>query len=206
MKSLFRNIALSLSLVIMVNLLLTAGVSAQNVEDRTVKLNNSALHDEFEREMLRALQANALENQMNAETSFYQKSNAEPMVVGVILHLLKLVFKDAIKTTASVTVKTTAKNITTKLTYHSMVRAVERNVTSAALDNLLSEISSGIKLVQKYDDLDFDSRVMYDPNNKLVVILEKNSNTVISTYTETGNAIETRISNGRLKKATWIFK
>ncbi|WP_054026266.1 DUF4258 domain-containing protein [Bacillus sp. FJAT-28004] len=205
MKLVFRNFSIALALVMFLNLTLVTSMSANSIENQPNQINKITVSDEYESEMITAFKAYE-EEKATTSSQLVINNNTDPMARGLLGHLLKLIFKDMVKDSASATVKATVRNVTTKLTLHTMQRAIERNITNVLIDNVLDEIPSGIQLVQKYDDLDFNSRIMYDPNNKVVVVLDKTANTIITTYDETGNSIETRVKNGRLKAATWKFK
>ncbi|MCY9516758.1 hypothetical protein [Paenibacillus apiarius] len=133
--------------------------------------------------------------------------DSQTLGVGAIIKALtKVVFKELAKKTDDVIVKATKKEVKTKLKNHAIRQAVQRGVTEIMIDNILSEISSGMKAILKFDDVIGNSRIMYDPNSKLTVVLSKFENILITTYIDEDNTMANRVKKGRWKAASWIFK
>ena len=94
----------------------------------------------------------------------------------------------------------------TTLAEHTIVRAIQRNITEAMIDNVLGEISSGMNAVQKYYDMQENSRIMYDPNNKTTVVIGMIDNIIITVYDADQATVADRVSSKRWVKGSFTYK
>lgn len=196
LKKLLRNIATSLAVVMIFNVLTVAAVSAETNKIGTISKYTDAQYDA---RLMAAYEGLAAEE-------YVQQKPQQFGAASIIGHLLKLIFKEAVKKGTAQTVKATTKNVITKVTKHALEEAIKDGITNKMVDNILSQKSSGMFAIQKFDDVAGISRVMVDPNNKVVVILSKYDNTIITVYKDTGDSIKNRVDSGRWVKGAWKFK
>lgn len=118
-----KRIAAVLSMVIAINTVTIGAASANNspaVEEvpfgHTVE--QSYVQDQHDLEMLAAFKA-AAKNEALHEDSF----NAQPAIVGPIVRLATLIFRNVTKG-AKVTVKATARNVVTEVSAHAVERGI----------------------------------------------------------------------------------
>lgn len=143
---------------------------------------------------------NGLKEEQQSDLSIY---SGEPVIVG---QLIKIIFKELAKKADDVIVTATKNNIKTKIKNHFIVQAVSRGITEIMVDNILAEVATGMNKVLKFDDVIGNSRIMYDPNSKLTVVISKFENTLITTYFDEDNSVDRRIKEGRWIPGSWKFK
>jgi len=172
-----------------------ASASTSIVQDQTVNTQQPTTSDPYEE---------GLREYKNSQNNLAPKTDrVQPTVIGP---LIRAVFRVLAQSADDVVVTATKKNVTTTLKNHAIKQAVARGVTEVALDNLLSEISSGMNAIEKFDDHIGNSRIMYDPNSKLTVVLSKFSNIVITTYYDTANSKDQRVKDGRWVRSLFKFE
>lgn len=89
-----------------------------------------------------------------------------------------------------------------------MEEAVKDGITSLMVDNVLSGKSSGMWAIAHFDDIRKGkglSRIAVDPNNKVVVILARDSNTILTIYKDSGSSIINRPNDDVWKPSDWKF-
>lgn len=143
------------------------------------------------------------ENYQKSQQSNYSTNSSEPAVIG---SLVKILFKQLIKKSDDAIVHATKNNIKTKIKKHFMEQAVARGITEVMVDNILGEVSTGIYKVLKFDDVLGNSRIMYDPNSKLTVVISKFENTLITTYIDEDDTKDKRVKAGRWIPSIWNYK
>ncbi|WP_336783384.1 DUF4258 domain-containing protein [Paenibacillus illinoisensis] len=202
-----KRIAAVLSMVIAINTVTIGAASANNspaVEEVPFgpTVEQSFVQDQHDLEMLAAFKA-AAKNEALHEDSF----DAQPAIVGPIVRLATLIFRNVTKG-AKVTVKATARNVVTEVSAHAVERAVERGISGLQMDDVLSEKSTGMFAVEKYYDTNYsNSRIMLDRNNKVVIVIDNALNTIITTYKlDSVSTIQNRVSEGRWIKGGFKFK
>ncbi|QZN77696.1 DUF4258 domain-containing protein [Paenibacillus sp. DR312] len=202
-----KRIAAILSMVIAINTVTIGAASADNstVEEQinfgqTVESNY--VEDQHDQEMRAAFEAIS-RGEIVRPDSF----NAQPFIVGGIVRLATLIFKNVAKG-AKVTVKATVRNVVTEVSAHAVERAIERGISGLQMDNVLSEKSSGMFAVEKYYDTNYsNSRIMLDRNNKVVIVIDNALNTIITTYKlDSVSTVQNRITEGRWIKGGFKFK
>ncbi|KNB70201.1 hypothetical protein [Brevibacillus reuszeri] len=155
----------------------------------------NAASDDFEVRVQKARAALAQEEAAEQGRVEVQRS-------GAIKKLIELVFKSTSKTE---TVKATKNEIRTKLTGHAMQEAFIDGITSKMVDKILSGKSSGMLALKTYKDTIQNSRIIVDPNSKIVLVMDETKNTIITIYKDTGNAIINRPANGRWTLINWFY-
>ncbi len=199
------KIAAILSIAIVLNTVpvevLHANNSTEVTSADTLPSQNYA-KDQHDYEMQEALESFSNEDSVGKSTL-----KAEPAIVGSIVRLITLVFKNVAKGTR-VTVKATARNVVTEVSAHAIERAIERGISAIDMDNVLSEKSTGMFAVEKYYDVTYsNARIMLDRNNKVVIVIDNALNTIITTYKlDSTSTIQNRISEGRWVKGSFKFK
>ncbi|MEK4519495.1 hypothetical protein NSS64_29925 [Paenibacillus sp. FSL H8-0122] len=142
---------------------------------------------------------------------FYKKHNYIKNVQyylseGIFKYIHIYPYKDLVKTGTKHTVKATSRDVTTILTKHAIERALEWEISELVLDNLLSgKPESPMFVVQNFDDVAQNSRIIYDAGSENVVVLDRFTNQIITVYRDTDQSAKRRIANGTWKKAKWIF-
>jgi len=215
-----KNLAKSITVTIVLSLTLSttmwepAIAKASTVSEDTYSSNSSSdliIQDRYDEELQSALAAynQELLNEKHQLKNF--STNAQPAIIGSLIRLIfkQLVSKQTGKAASSVVVKATNKNVTTKITAHAIEEAVKDGITSLIVNNVLSEISSGIFKVEKFEDPIGKTRIMADRNNKTVIILDYAANTIITIYKDSkldGSTIDSRVNSGRWVRSNFKYK
>lgn len=105
-------------------------------------------------------------------------------------------------------VYTTAKIIATNLTKHAIEEAIKDGISTAVIDKLLEGKPSGMLTIEKYVDFQTGARVVHDPNNKTIAILDRDENNMFTIYSDTGKyTIDFRVNiEKRWWESVWSFK
>lgn len=208
---------LSISMVSVLALPVTAAEKVTTIATKT-EIVQEDLHDQKIQKGIEALAnekdsateiespQDELQDQLIQESNEAKPLQIAPQNVGGLIKLVQVIFTQvgkAIKTTA------TNRNVVTQITKHAMEEAFKDGITSIILNTILGEVSAsgGPFRVEKYDDTTLNSRIFYDYGTKIVVVLSKDDNTIITTYKDTSfNGPSGRISSGRWVLGSWMFK
>ncbi|WP_211750277.1 hypothetical protein [Paenibacillus sp. Marseille-Q4541] len=150
-----------------------------------------------------------LQNELPYLPKLESESEIQPMVIGPIIgQLVKFTFQQLAKRGTAAAVSVTARNVATNITKHAIDEAIKDGITTLMIDNLLSNKASGMWAIEKYYDFQTGARVVYDPNNKIVAILDRDENNMFTIYNDTGKyTINDRVNvTKRWWKSTWNFK
>jgi hypothetical protein len=196
LKGALKVVAVSLSLALSLNpIFASASPSPSNtIEDQSVTNHQEVINDPYE------------EGLLEYQKSLNNEKQSDSLAPASILSLVKVVFKVLAKSSDDVVVSATKNNVTTTLKNHAIKQAVARGITEIMLDNLLSEVSTGIFKVLKFEDVIGSSRIMYDPTSKLTVVLSLVDNIVITTYVDNDNTMPNRVNAGRWVPSSFTYR
>lgn len=200
MKKISKYFAGVLSFVLLFNLF---GLTAASAQSTQAEESNVIISD-YEEKL-----DEAFDSYYNEKNSQLGIQSVQPTWIGpVIGHILKFTMQQLKGRAAAVAVQTTTRNIATRLTAHAIVEAAKDGITTLMIDNLLEGKSSGMRSIEKYYDIETGARIVYDPNNKNLAILDRSENIVFTIYNDTGkNTIDNRVNNKkRWFKSMWNFK
>ncbi|GAS84265.1 hypothetical protein [Paenibacillus amylolyticus] len=206
MKEIFKKFLLSLSAVAIVSTTVITSTYAMEEQSKVATDNTTEINiespvvyeDELEQRIDRAYIAYYKELRKQEDEVTTQSS--------LVRKLVELIFKRPAYATK---VTATPKNISTNLTMHAMQEALADGITSLMVDNVLSGKPSGMWAIAHFDDIREGkglSRIAVDPNNKVVVILARDSNTILTIYKDSGNSIINRSDDTKWRSSNWKFR
>lgn len=209
MKNFIKNIAALLSVVFVFNLVGVSIASADFNSNETLGTASSEETSKSYSDQLDDVYEEYLQNELPYLPELQPESEIQPMVIGPIIgQLVKFTFQQLAKRGTSAAVSVTARSVATNITKHAIEEAIKDGITTVMIDNLLSNKATGMWAIEKYYDINTGARVVHDPNNKLIAILDKDENNMFTIYSDNGkNTINDRVNvTKRWWKSSWIFK
>ncbi|OMF32302.1 DUF4258 domain-containing protein [Paenibacillus peoriae] len=203
MKRIAKYFAAILSVILLFNIFGLTATSAEEITHQSEEVT-----EEYDRQLDKVYEEYK-GNQSGVQSEFDQNHitpfAAQPASIG---HIIKFTIQQLFKRGSSVAVQTTTRNVITNLTKHAIEEAIKDGITTLMIDNLLEGKASGMRAVEKYVDIQTGARVVYDPNNKIIAILDNSANDVITIYSDNGkDTINYRVNvKKRWFKSMWNFK